>query len=211
MTGLFVELKKGRHKKLWLVPLSLSYRFIFMVCLYLSECNAEDLAAGYTKMFYQLPLMNTMLMPVLLSVLASRLCDMEIKGQTLSCSIPCSKKAAFMTSNLYTNVFICCCLPSGNVCCFRSRESCTILPSRSLCRCCFARRGAVSCGTVILILQLHFCSSAKTRSPRFLSGLQALLSDCFRCFSRLLSHGFFRGAILGSFPIGWNTTPPQGS
>ena len=95
MTGLFVELKKGRHKRLWLVPL------VFLIVLFLwsaytyQNAATEDLAAGYTKMFYQLPLMNTMLMPVLLSVLASRLCDMEIKGQTLKLLYTLQQKGSF--------------------------------------------------------------------------------------------------------------------
>ncbi len=80
MRSLKQELGKTRHLLIWPIPLM----FFGVLCLWHawgnSNLSAEDLAIGYTDTFYQLPLLNTIFFPVLTAVLASRLCDMEIKG-----------------------------------------------------------------------------------------------------------------------------------
>lgn len=45
--------------------------------------DPEELANGYSALFYSIPVVNCILMPVLAAVLASRLWDMEVKGCTL--------------------------------------------------------------------------------------------------------------------------------
>lgn len=209
MTSLFVELKKGRHKKLWLVPL------IFLVVLFLwsaytyQNADAEDLAAGYTKMFYQVPLMNTMLMPVLLSVLASRLCDMEIKGQTLKLLCTLQQKGSFYDLKFVHECFYlllftigeCLLFPlSGKLYHFTEPLSLPLL----------LRHGVVLflTGTVILILQHILSLLCQNQIVPLFIGLAGAFLGLFSMFfppalTRLLPWSYF-GAFL---PYGMEYDP----
>lgn len=46
-------------------------------------------------LFYNLPVMNTLLMPLMISVIASRVCDMEVKGDTLKILYTMQKQESF--------------------------------------------------------------------------------------------------------------------
>ena len=48
----------------------------------LAPADTEELANGYSALLYSLPVIEAILMPVMMAVLASRLWDMEIKGNT---------------------------------------------------------------------------------------------------------------------------------
>ena len=50
---------------------------------------------GYSYILYQLPLLNVVLLPVMTAVIASRLCDMEIKGNTLKQLYTLQKRSSF--------------------------------------------------------------------------------------------------------------------
>lgn len=90
-----VELYKGRHRKLWLVTLG----FLMITFLWAGSTNSDlsayEQAQGYTNLFFQLPILNCILMPIMLAVIASRLCDMEIKGQTLKLLYTLEHKKSF--------------------------------------------------------------------------------------------------------------------
>ena len=47
----------------------------------LAPAAPDELANGYSALLYSLPVIEAILMPVMMAVLASRLWDMEIKGQ----------------------------------------------------------------------------------------------------------------------------------
>lgn len=46
----------------------------------LSPAGEDELANGYSALFYSVPIIHAILLPVMMAVLASRLWDMEIKG-----------------------------------------------------------------------------------------------------------------------------------
>lgn len=48
----------------------------------LSPSGEDELANGYSSLFYSIPVIEAILFPVMMAVLASRLWDMEIKGNT---------------------------------------------------------------------------------------------------------------------------------
>ena len=48
----------------------------------LAPAAPDELANGYSALLYSLPVIEAILMPVMMAVLASRLWDMEIKGNT---------------------------------------------------------------------------------------------------------------------------------
>lgn len=74
---------KIRHTKAFLVPLGfLGFELLWMLWQ-IRSMTQKDLLSGYPMFFYQLPLMNAILLPLMISVIASRICDMEVKGDTL--------------------------------------------------------------------------------------------------------------------------------
>lgn len=93
--ALNAEFRKHRYLKLSLVPLG------FLCCLFIwslwgnKDITPYDRAQGYTYLLYQLPVMNCILLPVMLSVISSRLCDMEIKGHTLKLLYTMQEKSCF--------------------------------------------------------------------------------------------------------------------
>ena len=48
----------------------------------LSPTSPEELANGYSALFYSVPVIEAILLPVMMAVLASRLWDIEVKGST---------------------------------------------------------------------------------------------------------------------------------
>lgn len=83
MRELMAEQKKARRRKVWLVPLGFLTFEVIWTLWQLSHIKPEERITGYLMLFYDLPLMNTIIIPTMISVIASRLCDMEIKGDTL--------------------------------------------------------------------------------------------------------------------------------
>lgn len=94
-SALKAERKKQRYRKVWMVPLG----FLIVLALWISvpmrNFTAQDLTKGYQYLFYQLSLMNAIFIPVMLAVIASRLCDMEIKGCTLKLLYTLEKPGRF--------------------------------------------------------------------------------------------------------------------
>ncbi len=90
-----VEFRKERHLKIYLVPLAFLILLFFWCAFSFRNADAYDLAQGYTYLLFQIPMLNCILMPVMLAVIASRLCDMEIKGGTLKLLYTVQSKHGF--------------------------------------------------------------------------------------------------------------------
>lgn len=89
------ECQKQRRRRIWLVPLGFLVILFLWVSVSRNSFDADDLAMGYSFLLYQLPLLNVVLVPVMTAVIASRLCDMEIKGNTLKLLYTLQKKGKF--------------------------------------------------------------------------------------------------------------------
>ena len=77
------EWMKLRRRKAGLLILAF-LGFTFVWCAWVvSDADLQDLADGYRWILSNLSIINTILLPTMLAMLASRLCDMEIKGNTL--------------------------------------------------------------------------------------------------------------------------------
>lgn len=90
-----VEFKKAHHMKMYLMPVIF---FLILFAVFLNVYHggtSEQKLNGYADLFYELPLFNCILMPVLLAMLSSRLCDMEIKGQTFKLLYTLEEKKSF--------------------------------------------------------------------------------------------------------------------
>ncbi|MFR8548920.1 MAG: ABC transporter permease [Lachnospiraceae bacterium] len=77
------EKQKSRRRYIWSIP-AIFWGFEFLWALWqLSTASSDDMRHGYTMLLYNLPMLNVILLPIMCAVIASRLCDMEIKGDTL--------------------------------------------------------------------------------------------------------------------------------
>ena len=93
MTKAFqVELKKARHRHDLLLCLLVPVLMIIWVGG-LSPSSPEELANGYSALFYSVPVINTIILPVMMSLLSSRLWDMEVKG---NCFIRCKAAEIYL-------------------------------------------------------------------------------------------------------------------
>lgn len=110
MNELTVEYRKQRPLFVWLIPM------VFLAVLFLwcamgqRELSDYDLAQGYSYLLCQIPVLNCILMPVMLAVISSRICDMEVKGQTWKLLFTLQNKGGFydrkfLTEFLYLLLF----------------------------------------------------------------------------------------------------------
>lgn len=89
------EKKKVRRRNIWMIPLSFLAFEVLWVFWQLKNAAPEDLETGYLMLFYNFPMINTILLPIMVAVIASRLCDMEIKGDTLKLLYTMQKSTSF--------------------------------------------------------------------------------------------------------------------
>lgn len=80
MKSLLLELKKTKHHKMYLVSLALLL-IQYLWTLY-AEGKNKDLVQGWLILFYDFPLLNSIMVPTFIAIMASRLIDIEHKGST---------------------------------------------------------------------------------------------------------------------------------
>lgn len=89
------EQQKARRRRIWLVPLGfLAFQILWSIWQ-LNTASPDDLETGYLMLFYGLPMINAILLPIMTAVIASRLCDMEIKGDTLKLLYTMQRRTGF--------------------------------------------------------------------------------------------------------------------
>lgn len=89
------EQQKARRRKIWIVPLGfLAFQILWSVWQ-LNSSSTDDLKTGYLMLFHNLPMLNAILLPIMAAVIASRLCDMEIKGDTLKLLYTVQQRTGF--------------------------------------------------------------------------------------------------------------------
>ena len=77
------EFQKTRRRRVWLIVGALLTIQLIWVTWGLSRMDANDLEQGWESLLFRFPIFNSIIMPVVAAVIASRLCDIEHKGQTL--------------------------------------------------------------------------------------------------------------------------------
>ncbi len=80
---LILEFHKIRRRKIWLVVAALIAVQLVWAFWSLKNIDARGLQQGWMYCLYQFPMLNAIMMPVIAAVVASRLCDVEHKGQAL--------------------------------------------------------------------------------------------------------------------------------
>ena len=76
------EVQKARRRHDLLICLMMPVIIILWAGGLRDTSSPEELASGYSSLFYSIPVINSLVLPVFMAVLASRLWDMEIKGST---------------------------------------------------------------------------------------------------------------------------------
>lgn len=77
------EWMKVRYRGIGLILGAFLGLVVFWIMWALRDAPAEQIWDGYRMSFLQIPLIDTILMPTMIAMLASRLCDAEVKGDTL--------------------------------------------------------------------------------------------------------------------------------
>lgn len=98
------EQKKCRYRNIWLIPFGFLAFEILWVFWQLRNSSPEDLQTGYLMLFYNFPMINTIILPIMVAVIASRLCDMEIKGDTLKLLYTVQKNTDFYNCKYLTGL-----------------------------------------------------------------------------------------------------------
>lgn len=77
------EWMKVRYRKIGLMLLAF-LGIVFLWSLWgIQDVSEDQIRDGYRMLFLQIPLIDTILLPIMIAMLASRLCDAEVKGDTL--------------------------------------------------------------------------------------------------------------------------------
>lgn len=94
------EWMKVRYRKIGLLMAAFLGLVLLWVMWALSDASDRQLWDGYRMAFLQIPLMDTILLPTMIAMLASRLCDAEIKGDTLKLLCTMEKKSRLFDMKL---------------------------------------------------------------------------------------------------------------
>lgn len=81
--ALSLEFRKTRRKRVWLIVAALIATQLVWALWAFRGMDVRRLEQGWLYCLYQFPLLNSVMMPVIAAVVASRLSDVEHKGQTL--------------------------------------------------------------------------------------------------------------------------------
>jgi hypothetical protein len=106
MQALTLEFKKARRRNIWLIVAAMALVEIIWTAWGISRMDAHDLEQGWKFILLHFSLLNSIIMPVMAAVVASRICDVEHKGQTfklLETMMPAGRifDAKFLFGNLY--------------------------------------------------------------------------------------------------------------
>lgn len=80
MKAIIMEFQKIRYRKIWLIVAVLISVQTLWAMWAVGRMREEVLKQGWMYCLYQFPLLNTIMMPIVAAVVASRLCDIEHKG-----------------------------------------------------------------------------------------------------------------------------------
>ena len=213
MNEFLVEYKKQQHLYVWLIPI------VFLAVLFLWGAAGQrnlsdyDLAQGYSYLLCQTPVLNCILMPIMLAVISSRICDIECKGQTWNLLFTLQKKGRFYDRKFLTELLYLLLFCLGEMAMFLLYG--TLLGyTEPLPGILFLRHFAatVLAGIAVLTLQ-HILSllSANQIIP-LLTGLAGsfigLFSEFFPyTFARLVLWNYF--AAFAPYSIGWDETDKE--
>lgn len=95
------EWMKVRYRKIGLILGAFLVLIVLWVLWAERDAPPEQIADGYRMSFLQFSLIDTTLMPTMIAMLASRLCDAEVKGDTLKLLCTMEKKGRLFDMKLF--------------------------------------------------------------------------------------------------------------
>ena len=101
MKDLHLEFYKAKRKHLWFIMVVMLLLELLWVFWSLASANI-DINQGFASLFYRLPMINAIILPILIAILVSRMCDMEHTGSMLKELFTMQK-----ASNLFNAKFAC--------------------------------------------------------------------------------------------------------
>lgn len=101
--ALSMEFYKTRHRKVGLTVLTVIIIQLMYGLWHMNYKDAHELSQGWMDCIYRFSSLNCIFMPMLASVIASRLSDVEHKGNTFKLL-----KSIMKSSDLFAAKFICC-------------------------------------------------------------------------------------------------------
>lgn len=101
MTVFLTEIKKTKNRYIWLMfPAILIFDYGWVAWV-LAKAKESELLQGYYNLLLNFPLINTIIMPLAIAVIACRICDVETKGNTYKLLCTLEKK-----STIFRNKFL---------------------------------------------------------------------------------------------------------
>lgn len=97
-----VEWMKTRYRGIGCIVLAFFGLIVLWSFWALHDIPRSQVEDGFRMLFMQIPLMDTILMPTMIAMLASRLCDAEVKGSTLKLLCTLEKKGRLFDLKLLT-------------------------------------------------------------------------------------------------------------
>lgn len=98
MKALLLECYKSRRRHLILIALAMAAVSFLWMSIGLQKMDDADRAMGFAYCLYQAPILNSIILPVFISVLVTRLCDMEHKGNALKTLFTMEKPGSLFTA-----------------------------------------------------------------------------------------------------------------
>lgn len=104
MKYLSIEFKKIRHRYIGLLYLAPLLLIMVWMVWCLRDMNEVMLHQGYYLMLLNLPLMNAIILPTVLAAVCSRICDIEIKGNTFKLLCTMEPRQSIYHNKLIVNM-----------------------------------------------------------------------------------------------------------
>ena len=104
MKELRAELRKTRRRQLSLTAVCISL-FVLLWATQTGGSGAERAAVGYSALFYAVPVMNTVVMPLGIAVIASRIWDIESKENNCRLLLTLQSRSALFLSKTLLGLF----------------------------------------------------------------------------------------------------------
>lgn len=107
MKALQLEIFKARRKHFGLIVFLIEGVQILWVLWSFRNPDVHDLSQGYLGFFYQLPLLNCIILPILVSVIVSRSCDLEHRENMFKELFTMQKPDSLFNAKLvFTSVYL---------------------------------------------------------------------------------------------------------
>lgn len=101
------EFQKIKHRHFFLLLLGCLFLFFIWMAWSLRDMSADQTGLGYFHILYELPLLNTIILPLFIAVIASRLWDTEHKGNTFKLLYTLQdKKYIYSAKSLLGGIFL---------------------------------------------------------------------------------------------------------